>query len=504
MNGWQRYTIGLVALVLLVALVSVSSLAGCRGKYNVTADPSDFVATGRTFSFFNPVQVDPRSEDSAGPQFVKAADLNGDGLLDLVSAWNQSQPVQVHLQSRSATGALSFETVTLAGNIPAVSVAGLDVADFDQDGNPDIAVLIKISLLADAGCLDSEVPDEGTLSGLVLLYMGPGDPTQANQALAWDELIVETSRLPAPDTVPTIPEVDGYTSMAVGDINLDGAPDIVLASNIACGGSAADVIIFENQGPTAVRDKTWQAIVMKNDFPKNTVKSVALGDIDGDGDTDIVATFPDAPSMNIRWFRNPIIDIADDYHYTTGDWQVGTVAQIATGADVLDLGDIDNDGILDVVVRSSGGGLIQWLKGPAGPTTAPMRNIPWQVYTIAEFTDRTPEAIALGDLNGDGQLELLATAEGGIAWFDALAAPSLYDQWVENLVIDDSPPDPNTDPATTDPNVTPTEVAGTTFINSLQVVDLDGDGSNDFIATLDRSGLSGITNDALIWFRNTN
>ena len=37
-----------------------------------------------------------------------------------------------------------------------------------------------------------------------------------------------------------------------------------------------------------------------------------------------------------------------------------------------------------------------------------------------------------------------------------------------------------------------------------RVVDLDGNGANDLVVTLDRSGLSGRTNDALAWFRNTN
>jgi hypothetical protein len=46
-------------------------------------------------------------------------------------------------------------------------------------------------------------------------------------------------------------------------------------------------------------------------------------------------------------------------------------------------------------------------------------------------------------------------------------------------------------------------VAETTLINSILVVDLDGDSDNDLVATFDRTGLSGVTNDALVWFRNT-
>ena len=146
--------------------------------------------------------------------------------------------------------------------------------------------------------------------------------------------------------------------------------------------------------------------------------------------------------------------------------------------------------------------VIQWLKGPTGVTSAPVRAIPWQVYTLAEFTERIPEAIALGDLNFDGQLEVIAAAEGGLAWFDSQVPRTLYDQWAEYLIIDEGAPDEGDDPATTDPAVEPEEVADTTFINSILVVDLDGDGANDLVVTLDRSGLSGVTNDALVWFRN--
>ena len=71
------------------------------------------------------------------------------------------------------------------------------------------------------------------------------------------------------------------------------------------------------------------------------------------------------------------------------------------------------------------------------------------------------------------------------------------------LVIDDDAPGrPGPSPSTTDPSVSPSEVSGGTQVNALLVVDLDADGANDVIATFDRSGLSGLTNDALVWFRN--
>ena len=551
MNTWRHNLIGRVVQVSVAAIVLATLMNGCRGNYgdlNTTTGGTgaDFLSSGRTQSFFTAIQVDPKSEDSAGPQFVIAEDLDGDGLLDLVSAWNQSQPVQIHLQRRSDSGAISFETVTLAGNIPVVSVAGLAVTDFDQDGRLDIAVLIKETLLIGAGCLGSASPDGDSLlnKGVILMYFGPDDPQQTNQALAWQDRDVKSSFLLGTKGASAPPEEHGFTSMAVGDMDLDGDMDIVVAWNPACSESPG-VLLFTNDGSGSVRRGDWTVSPIADPFqcppvvqPENCVpiKDVALGDIDRDGDLDIVVTFPQAASMNVRWYRNPTLRALDQdgvcYRHD-GSWNVGTVGQVEPregftrigDADIVRLADIDRDGIPDVVVRSTGGRVIQWLKGPECPTTPalpatppvppltdPFRNIPWQVYSLAEFIGgRTPQAIALGDLNFDGQLELIASAEGGLAWFNSQAAPSIFDQWIENLIVDDEPPGnpgPGPAPATTDPNVEPEEFQvgtpnPTTFINSILVVDLDGDGANDLVVTLDRTGLSGLTNDALVWFRNT-
>ena len=502
----------------LMALCTLAIFGGCARVVTDGGGGStgDFLDTGRTLSNFVAIQVDPRSEDSAGPQFSAAGDLNGDGLVDVVSAWNQSQPLQIHLQRRSASGAISFETVNIAGNIPVVTVAGLAIADFNRDDRPDIAVLVKHSLLSGAGCLAGDPPEDG-LAGAIVLYLGPSDGSLANESLAWEEVMIGTSFLSGAGSAGGAPEEGGYTSMAVGDINADGHMDIVAAWNGACGDN--NVLLFTNQGPGQVRDGTWRIDALPETIDNETIKDVALADIDGDGDLDVIMTRPPARSMNIRWLRNPTLDTLDDFHISDGNWQVGTVGQIDTNADLIRMGDVDGDGIVDVVVRSKAGGLIQWLKGPAGPTTLPVRNIPWQVFTLAEFTERKPDALAVGDLDGDGRIEVIVSAAGGIVRFDAGSGDRVYDQWNETLIIDElpgpvsasaqaappvdpnaPPPDPNAPPAAA-PAPTPTP-DGATVINSIIVVDLDGDGRNDLIAPLDRTSLSGLTNDALVWFRN--
>ena len=40
-------------------------------------------------------------------------------------------------------------------------------------------------------------------------------------------------------------------------------------------------------------------------------------------------------------------------------------------------------------------------------------------------------------------------------------------------------------------------------MNNLLIVDIDDDGVNDIVATLDRRVNSGLADDAIIWFRNT-
>ncbi len=505
---------------LVAAIIGAFLVAGCRLDYsNLFVSSGDFLASGRTASFFHATQVDPRSEDSAGPQFAESGDLDNDGLADMVSGWSESQPIQFHLQRREANGSIRFETTTLAGSIPIATMADIQLADFDQDGWADIAVLIKIRNLRD---VNGDGPDP--LDGAIMIYFNPGEDGNLQDPLTWEAVLLGHSELAGTAVGDgTSPELGGYTDMEVGDIDSDGDVDIVACLNwdIAqdesptataeeeARGSGRIEVFFNpdaNGANRARRGGEWSRFksptsnLVSLEATVSLVQDLALADLDGDNDLDVVISRPDADSMNVRWLRNPVVRRQGDPE----EWQTGAIGHVFTGADGVEVGDLDDDGYLDVLVQSRAGRVVQWFRGPQTALVSAIRNVPWQVYTLAEFTERTPETMALADFNGDGQLEVLLAAQGGIAWFDALAAESVYDQWIEVLIIDDipAPNNPNA-PTPTDPNVEPQDVAGATSIRALDIVDLDGDGRLDFVATLNRAGLSGLTNDALVWFENT-
>ena len=512
-------------------LAGILLFLGCQSMYYTpTGDApagSDFATTGVAGSTFRAIQVDPRSEDSAGPVFAAAGDLDGDSLMDLASAWNESQPVQIHLQRRDPNGNIAFHTVPLGGTTPIALVAGLELADMDGDGRLDVVVLIKDTGLVatcDPARDDCDVTEnggrlEGAIEGGIVIFYNPDDPAGE----PWEATPLTTSFLAGRDEGKSLEE-GGYTSIAVGDLDGINGPDIVVALNSAEGDEALpldategqprlnSIDLWANPGPGLARQgEAWARSYVYADLPE--VGACRILDVDRDGDRDVVCTYPTAKSTNIRWLPNPLDlgDLSRVYRF----WGMGAlcapIGQVNTGANSIEIGDLDNDGIDDVIARSSEGQVVQWFRSPALPSFDFIRS-PWTVYTLAEFRDRQPQAIAVGDLTGDGRVEVAISAEGAVAWFGTQGTLSEYDQWTETLIIDDSAPDAGTDADTagigdllqllTDPQQQAQEESTSTLVNSLIIQDIDGDGVSDIVGTLDRSDGSGLTNDALVLFRN--
>ena len=566
-------------------------------------DPGDDVElpAEQTRSFFTAFQIDPVAEDTAGPKFVVSGDVDRDGLLDLVSGWNQSQPIQLHLQRRDAGGAISFRTINLGGTTPIAVIAGVELGQINGDEFPDIVVLVKASGLTTfcPTCQGNSDPSElGALDGQILVLFNPAAPELITDGDRWTETALVNSFVSERNSTghkhfpgnafkdieesKTKPEWSGFTSLAVADIDGLAGDEIVVAINPAACDTFGQqpplntVDLWINPGfakaeiaapcapPAGAMCLTeWgPPLTIMADAPQ--VKDIAIYDVDGDADRDVVATYTNSLSLNVRWARNPLAEqgaaavvsggndgsgdicvggfndglsctgdpticlglpgteddgccTPTDWRFITDSWQIRPVGQIDTAADILSIGDVDHDGFNDVVVRSTEGQVVQWFRRPNVLTVPPefppndplpdRFNFPWPVFTLTEFSEQEPEAISLGDVTGDGQIELMVAVEGGVFWYDATVGQSVYDPWFSNTIIQDGPTE------TTDPNAAPSTPGGTgvgvtavdasTHINALLVVDLDGDGKNDIIGTLDRRSGSGLSDDRLVWYRNT-
>jgi hypothetical protein len=173
----------------------------------------------------------------ASPQNIALADLDGDGRLDVVVS--NVNGTNVIVLMNAGKGTLGAPTSYAAGRYPQAIAAH----DLDGDGRPDVLV----------------VTGEGTLC--VLMNAGGG-------------------RLAPPVTYATGGQA---SSLAVGDLNEDGKADVAV-SNSGNGGAPGNIGVRLNLGGGALSDLSSYQL----DKPFYA-KSIAIGDMNHDGHPDLVA-----------------------------------------------------------------------------------------------------------------------------------------------------------------------------------------------------------------------
>lgn len=126
---------------------------------------------------------------------------------------------------------------------------------------------------------------------------------------------------------------------------------------------------------------------------------INLGDVDGDGDLDVVAV---GDTDEVAWWEN-----------TAGDGSTWTKHTITTGFDTwFDVGDIDGDGDLDVVACDFSPQDVVWFENTVGDGSA------W-VQRAVDLNFPSPRLVSVADVDSDGDLDVLAVENNDFAPFFA-------------------------------------------------------------------------------------
>ena len=333
-------------------------------------------------------------------------DLNSDGKLDLVTLSNDSTSIQYRPGNGNGTfGSLIAISTGLSSNYS--NSDQLTVADVNGDGKLDLiaanssqisvqlgqgvdlsnnATFAPAQVYAPAGQtsfligdFNSQVQSPSLLGKLDLLFIDPYSTTNLllNQG---DGTFTARSTTTSTDyAVGNTP-----TDVVVGDVNGDGTPDVLVANE-----SSNTVSVRLGNGTGAFPTSTNEINVPVG--VNVTPIAIALGDLNRDGKLDFVTANQNG-SFTVALGNGQ------------GGFTITTSATTSLGGTPSDLalGDVTGDGILDLMVTNRGAFTerISVLKGNEDGT----------FLAKADFAAGSqPAAIATGDLNGDGNLDLVVT-----------------------------------------------------------------------------------------------
>lgn len=185
--------------------------------------------------------------------------------------------------------------------------------------------------------------------------------------------------------VPHDPEAH-ILEVAFADVDGDGDLDVVAALE------ADENRLYLNDGSGKL---AWKKNVFK--AAKHDTEHVRAIDFDGDGYMDVIFVAED--------------DQTHEYYLGNGDGTFRDVSERLlrmSEANGLDVGDVDGDGLPDIVVGNSGaaGQNFLWINDPARPGFF-MDCTP---ESLPQINDAT-QSIKLADLNGDGHLDMVVGNE---------------------------------------------------------------------------------------------
>lgn len=326
---------------------------------------------------------------SRGADGIRVADVNGDGLMDLTTGWEEGGQVRVYLNPGQQKAKLAWPAVTV-GRVRSPEDAVF--VDLDRDGAVDVV-----------SCCEGNVRT-------MFVHWAPKEKSRYLDSKAW-----KTEPIPA--------SVKARMWMFCLPMQVDGINGIDLVAGSK--GNNAEVGWFE--APAQPRDLSawkWHPV-----YKAGWIMSLFARDIDGDGDLDVLTTDRKGKHRGCWWLENPGSRDAQK-----GFWKSHLVGGAGREVMFMAKGDLDGDGLLDIVSAVKDGDILSMRR---------IRNrLPkWKSQPIRLPSNTgSGKGVQIADLDLDGRMDIALTCEhshnkSGVLWFFRGALKSVNDSgWVPHEI----------------------------------------------------------------------
>jgi len=344
----------------------------------------------------------PWPEDGMVASLLAHGDFDGDGKVDVVVALRDQ--VQLVLDVGSSQEVVAWTVEPNEDNVEDVYVDGAAVADFDGDGDDEVAL----------GCM-------------VLAEVLEGGVTEQPREYVYD-YDAGTGIVPVP--VPTFwdgPVISSGAVVATGDVSGDEVPDLIVGSGSfwTPGGSKQTLGYLPGDGALGFGDLVALPYEPEENIVELAVVGIALADVDGDQTLDVLTSNRIGGYMGQEEPDPPVVVHAQ----IPGGTPQTFTTPIAGGADPMNwvFADVDGDGDLDLLAIDEGGGLMAWPGEGTGFGQAQL------LVDLGDGVQSGHAFVVVTDATGDGVADLFAftyhtapmafVGEGAGAFSEVLESP---------------------------------------------------------------------------------